>query len=257
MLKRIHNPIRAWQHILDRVTICSDEEAKNGLVLRLISRQQPCVLSFINAHAANLAWQDAAFYEYIIASDVIVRDGAGMRLFFALLDRNAGMNLSGTDLIPELLDRSARDNCLAVYGTQEPYLSAGVDRLQSMGFEQVHAEHGFHGDEYYVERFVDTHPSVVILAMGMPKQERVASLLRRVASGENYSSLIINGGAIIDFMANRVPRAPLWLQKLSLEWLYRLIQEPRRLWRRYIIGSPVFILRVLLMLVLGSIKQSS
>lgn len=246
MVRSIKNSISGWQYILDRLTICIDDEAKNGLLQRLISMQQPCVLSFVNAHAANMAWQDAQFRDCIISSDVIVRDGVGMRLLLAVLGREAGLDMNGTDLIPTLVDRLPRSVSLAVYGTQEPYLSAGVKRLQKMGFGRIHAEHGFHEDEYYVGRFIDAKPSVVILAMGMPKQERVAFMLRLAAAERNWATLIVNGGAIVDFMAKRVPRAPRWMQRLGFEWLYRLIQEPARLWRRYILGNAIFIFRALL-----------
>ncbi|NTV47481.1 MAG: WecB/TagA/CpsF family glycosyltransferase [Chlorobiales bacterium] len=246
MVKHIHNSVRAWQAILDRLTICADDEAEHLLFQELAALKKPCVLSFVNAHAANLAWQEEAFLDYIMASDVIVRDGVGMHLLLALLGREAGVNLNGTDLIPEFLSSLPRDTSLAIYGTQDPYLSAGVARLQSMGFETVHAEHGFHEDEYYVGRFVEAQPVVVVLAMGMPKQERIASLLRHVSFETGRSALIINGGAIVDFMSNRFPRAPLWMRKRGIEWVYRLTREPKRLWRRNV-GNLIFILRALLM----------
>lgn len=243
----IRKSISDWQRILDHLVICTDGEAKNRLLQRLIGRQGSCVLSFVNAHAANLAWRDVTFGNSIISSDVVVRDGIGMRLLLALLGREPGGDLNGTDLIPELLDRLPRDSCLAVYGTQQPYLSAGISRLYSMGFESVHAEEGFHEVAYYVERFAEVQPEVIILAMGMPKQESVALSLKQAAEERNWATLIINGGAIIDFMAYRFPRAPLWMQRLGMEWIYRLIQEPKRLWRRYVVGNVIFVFRALLM----------
>jgi len=80
----------------------------------------------------------------------------------------------------------------------------------------------------------------VVLGMGMPKQETVAQQLRAAVSGP---ILIINGGAVLDFLADRFQRAPPLLRSLGLEWLFRLLLEPRRLWRRYIVGNIVFLAR--------------
>ena len=76
--------------------------------------------------------------------------------------------------------------------------------------------------------------------MGMPRQELIADAMVTEAS---YPILIINGGAILDFMAGRVKRAPLRLRQVGLEWLFRLYIEPRRLWRRYLVGNALFLTR--------------
>jgi len=65
--------------------------------------------------------------------------------------------------------------------------------------------------------------------------------------GAEHSCTIVNGGAIIDFLAERVNRAPLVWRKLGMEWLYRLIQEPKRLFNRYVIGNVVFLTRGLVL----------
>jgi exopolysaccharide biosynthesis WecB/TagA/CpsF family protein len=77
--------------------------------------------------------------------------------------------------------------------------------------------------------------------MGMPKQERVA---RAIRSAADVHSLIICGGAIIDFIAGRFPRAPKWMRRHGIEWMYRLAHEPRRLLARYLIGNPLFLCRM-------------
>jgi hypothetical protein len=83
---------------------------------------------------------------------------------------------------------------------------------------------------------------LIILGMGMPRQEIVALALRAAL---HRPCLIVCGGAILDFLGGRVPRAPRLLQGLGLEWAWRLAREPRRLFRRYVLGNPVFIGRAL------------
>ncbi len=74
----------------------------------------------------------------------------------------------------------------------------------------------------------------------MPKQEKLAIYLK---NNLNYSCVIINGGAIIDFWGKKIKRAPLWIRNFKIEWIYRLILEPKRLGHRYIIGNFVFMKR--------------
>ena len=86
--------------------------------------------------------------------------------------------------------------------------------------------------------FIEAHqPEILILGMGMPKQEYFSAFLQH-----NYEKplVVVNGGAIFDFIANRFTRAPSIFRKLNLEWLYRLMNEPIRLFNRYAIGIPKF-----------------
>ena len=83
-------------------------------------------------------------------------------------------------------------------------------------------------------------PDLIVLGMGMPKQERVAHLLR---SQLDHPCLIVCGGAIIDFMGGRVSRAPLWMRQLGIEWIYRFLHKPVRMFRRYVVGNPQFLWR--------------
>ena len=81
-------------------------------------------------------------------------------------------------------------------------------------------------------------PELVILAMGNPKQEAVA---RAIAAATTQPMVIVNGGAIADFLAHRFERAPLWVRRAHCEWLYRVLLEPKRLWRRYLLGGFSFV----------------
>jgi exopolysaccharide biosynthesis WecB/TagA/CpsF family protein len=78
--------------------------------------------------------------------------------------------------------------------------------------------------------------------MGMPKQEAVAA--RLAASG--VPCLIVCGGAILDFLGGKVHRAPRWMRRLGCEWVFRLMSEPKRLFTRYVLGNPMFLLRTLI-----------
>ena len=101
----------------------------------------------------------------------------------------------------------------------------------------------------YIKLAAKHRPSLIVLGMGMPRQEQVAIALR---ASLGYSCLIVCGGAIIDFLGGKVQRAPTWMRRTGLEWVYRLALEPRRLFRRYVIGNPVFLARALAMVATSS-----
>jgi exopolysaccharide biosynthesis WecB/TagA/CpsF family protein len=149
------------------------------------------------------------------------------------------LNLNGTDLIPRLVEIYKGENA-ALLGTRDPYIRKAAAAAAEKGLKPVLSMDGFRQDEEYLEAVRERRPFLIILGMGMPKQERVASLL---AGNLDYPCVIICGGAILDFMAGKVPRAPLIFRRTGMEWLYRLAREPRRLFTRYAIGNFLFLLR--------------
>ncbi len=198
------------------------------------------VLAFINAHAMNTLATAQPFYEALAAADIILRDGSGMATLYKMLGQNPGLNLNGTDLIPRLI-HAFNGRPIALLGTQEPYLeSARATILRTLApSSTITSEHGFHPAQIYIDFACIHRPALIVLGMGMPKQEQVAVQLRSVL---DYPCLIVCGGAIIDFLGGKVSRAPALMRRTGMEWLYRLVLEPRRLFQRYVIGNPKFLL---------------
>jgi len=225
--------------VIDRLHAVTDPRQYRQLLQALTAPKKTTVLSFFNQHAFNLAWSDADFRNALERSDILLRDGVGVAMLLKWLGRDPGVNMNGTDLIPQLV-RAYQGRRVAVVGTSAPYLEQALQRLREMGAKVVFGQDGFADDARYLDKLVAADPELVILGMGMPNQEalaaKLAPLLRRPA-------LVVNGGAILDFLAGRFPRAPRWLRRLRLEWLYRLLREPRRLWRRYVAGGAQFALR--------------
>ncbi|ALN80808.1 WecB/TagA/CpsF family glycosyltransferase [Lysobacter antibioticus] len=227
--------------LLDRLDIVDDPRRQRRLLDELRQPKRTTVLSFLNQHAFNLAWTDAAFCEDLLRSELLLRDGVGMAACLRLLVRAPGLNMNGTDLIPQLVAAYAGRR-VAVAGTEQPYLERAVRHLREQGLDIVCSIDGFGGEDRCVATIAAARPELVILGMGMPRQERIAA---RLAGELEQPTLIVNGGAILDFMAGRFPRAPQWLRRIGLEWLYRLLKEPRRLWRRYVLGGGQFLWRAL------------
>jgi exopolysaccharide biosynthesis WecB/TagA/CpsF family protein len=204
---------------------------------------EPLVLAFVNAHAMNSAAASEDFFNALMTADLVVRDGIGMAILLRLLNQAPGLNLNGTDLIPKVMARYA-GRSIALFGTQDPYLTRARELVETRIAPASHcvAAHGFLETSAYLQLAAQHRPSLIVLGMGMPRQEEVAAVLR---SALGYPCLIVCGGAIIDFLGNKTSRAPALMRRTGLEWAYRLALEPRRLFRRYLLGNPVFIARSL------------
>ena len=244
----------AWSALVEHLQLVPDERARLTLIRRLVrlgrGREPVRVLAFATAHAFNLARRCESFAQALWEADVLLRDGSGLAWLLRRCARAPGLNMNGTDFIPELL-RACDGLSVAVLGTRDPHLALGLRKLQQdiMPSSCIWGVDGYAPAPAYVQLLRERKPAIVLLAMGMPRQEELAQRLRRELE---HRCLLICGGAIVDFWAGRTRRAPAVVQRLGLEWLWRLGQEPVRLFTRYVIGNPLFIWRVLTLQRTGS-----
>ncbi len=245
-----HDWPRCWGQLAQRLTPVGDRAGRARLLQRCLAVTRPITLGFVNAHAMNLAARDPVFARDLAGLDVVVRDGIGMALLLRWMGLPAGLNLNGTDLIPDLIGlcpRPAHERsgdaplALLLLGTASPWLEQAQAALRGQGLS-CQSAHGFLAVPAYLRLARQLRPRLIVLGMGMPRQEAVAQALR---AGLDFPCLIVCGGAIIDFLGGRVHRAPPWVRALRSEWLWRLACEPRRLFGRYVIGNPLFIARAL------------
>lgn len=232
-----------WALLIGRIEQVQTTEQKLQLLNSLSHPQKPYTLAFVNAHAMNSVATSASFFCDLYSADMVLRDGSGMAALFSFMRQPPGLNLNGTDLIPQIVRRFNK-RTIAIFGTRNPYLEQGAQAIMLQFAPQSTCirAHGFLDSAAYVKLAAKHRPELILLGMGMPKQEDVATALRSTLT---YPCLIVCGGAIIDFVAGKMPRAPRWVRKIGMEWIFRLILEPRRLFRRYVIGNPLFVARVL------------
>lgn len=232
-----------WEQLVKAIVRVQSARGEEQLIESLAHPVDPLVLAFVNAHAMNSAAASAGFFDAVMSADIVLRDGIGMALLLRMLNQPPGLNLNGTDLIPKILARYA-GRSIALFGTQDPYLTRAREVVETRlaPASQCVSAHGFLDTQDYVRVAAEHRPDLIVLGMGMPRQEEVAVVLRAALG---YPCLIVCGGAIIDFLGNKTSRAPGWMRSTGLEWLYRLALEPRRLFRRYVMGNPLFMARAL------------
>ena len=232
-----------WRKLLLQLSSVEDAQQESQLLRTLAAPVTPTVLGFANAHAMNSAARDPAFSSALGVCDVLLRDGSGMAILLRLLGQDPGVNLNGTDLIPKLLQRFD-GRAIALFGTRAPWLDRGRALIEARlaPHSPCISAHGFLPDAEYVHLARKHRPALIVLGMGMPRQELLAQRLRATIE---HPCLIVCGGAIIDFLGGKTPRAPCWMRAAGLEWCFRLAMEPRRLFRRYVLGNPQFLGRAL------------
>lgn len=204
------------------------------------------VISFLNANNANIMYDDAEYRE-ILSRQVIFPDGVGVDLAAAVVYGDKfPANLNGTDFIPALLTYMDRPKRVGLIGGRP-----GVAEMAAANFKRhapwhdfVVVSDGFFDDAASGEvtrRLNALKLDVLLVGLGSPKQEKWVDANIRA----DHARLVVCVGALFDFVAQVVPRAPKLVRRLRMEWLFRLAVEPKRLWRRYIVGNPLFIVRTI------------
>jgi alpha-1,3-mannosyltransferase len=227
-----------------RVDVLDQAEAASE-VLGAAHAGRPLMVAFCNAHTANLAARDKSLRD-ALGQALVLNDGIGVDIASrALFGERFPANLNGTDFVPHLLGAATGPIRLFLLGAAEGVADAAAATIRNRypHVEVVGTRHGFFSDDQHgevLDMIRRSGANMVLVAMGQPRQELWAARHHQQIAGP-----VLCVGALFDFLAERVPRAPLAVRKLRLEWVFRLAQEPRRLSGRYLVGNLAFIGRVL------------
>jgi alpha-1,3-mannosyltransferase len=213
---------------------------------RHFAQRTATVVAFANANCLNVAHADARV-RVALRDALVLNDGVGIDLASKLLfGAQFPDNLNGTDFTPYYLQRTRHHFRLYLLGGRRGvadqaanFLAQTCPRHQIVGCRAGYFPRS--EDALIAQAIRASGADIVLVAMGNPTQE----LWLRDNLAATGCRLGFAVGALFDFMAGEAQRAPLWIRTARLEWMYRLVREPRRLWRRYVIGNPVFMLRVL------------
>jgi len=214
---------------------------------RLYERSSPAMIAHANVHTLNLTVEDPSFGEVLRAADMVLNDGKGVMLGARLLGTRFPADLNGNFFTPLVIARAVDRTWPVFLLGAKPGVAdklAEALRAKHPGISIVGTHHGHFAREEepdVVVRIREAGTGLLLVGMGNPHQERF--LHRRL--GETGARLGIGVGAYFDFQTGTVPRSPAWMNRMGLEWVHRLALEPKRMWRRYLLGNPAFIGRVL------------
>jgi len=200
---------------------------------------------FVYANCLNVAYSDPEFRETLNRADLILNDGLGLEIAGRVLGKPFPENLCGTDFLPRVLERAGKlGKSVFLLGGKPGIVESCGERLarEIPGIKLAGVQSGYFTDESLVADSIRAaRPDLLLVGMGVPIQEKLIDRWISVLP----IRLAIGVGAFLDFYSGSVPRAPLWVRRRRMEWLFRLIREPRRLWRRYLLGNLAFLLRLL------------
>lgn len=205
------------------------------------------LVCFVNPGCLNTAVRDAAYRTVLHDADLVLPDGIGIKIATRLHRVGLRENVNGTDMFPRLCERAAQERTpIFLLGAREGVAAAAATAMMALYPNLVIAgtHHGYldetEKEDEVITRINSSGARILLVAMGVPQQELWLDRVR-----DRLSPPVLMGvGGLFDFYSGRIRRAPLWLREIGMEWAWRLAQEPRRMWRRYIIGNPVFLYRV-------------
>ncbi len=218
---------------------------------QLIETDAHAEVLHVNVHGMNLSADNPWLRDYLNQAEIVFCDGAGIILGARILGQHIPERITYADWMWQLAEfAAARGYSFYFLGAKPGIAQTAADRmiahfpeLKIAGVRDgyFNKDNGHPDNEAVLADINAARPNILIVGMGMPMQERW--LL------DNWSridaNIALTGGAVFDYISGDLKRAPAWMTNNGLEWLGRLLIEPRRLWQRYIVGNPVFLARVI------------
>lgn len=211
------------------------------------------LINTINAHSFNVALKDELFAEALKNGDYLIPDGASIVKACKLLNAKSQPKerIAGWDLFQlEMEKLNEKGGKCFFMGSSEKVLSL-IREKATVEYKNIMVEtysppykpdFSYEDNSAIIKTINDAKPDLLWIGMTAPKQEKWTYSHWNELNIHCHVGTI---GAVFDFYAGTAKRAPQWWQEHSLEWLYRLIKEPKRMWRRYVIGNPLFIWNIM------------
>jgi N-acetylglucosaminyldiphosphoundecaprenol N-acetyl-beta-D-mannosaminyltransferase len=204
---------------------------------------------YVNAHVVNQSRASVELRHALAAADLVYCDGYGVRVAARSLGLEVPHRMTGADWVWGLVALcEMAGHSLYLLGSEPPVaqeaaarLRRWYPRLQVTGSHHGYFEPGSPHEERVLEHIEAARPDIVLVGMGTPKQE----LWIERNADRVPASVLWSMGALFDYVSGHTPRAPRWLADNGAEWIFRLAIEPQRMWRRYLLGNPAFLARVM------------
>jgi N-acetylglucosaminyldiphosphoundecaprenol N-acetyl-beta-D-mannosaminyltransferase len=216
-------------------------------IQEMTSLAQQKISSYVcvsNVHMVIEAYKDKGFSEIVNNADIATPDGMPLAKFIQLIYGIKQDRVAGMDIMPSIL-KEAESKSLTIY------LYGSTNEVLELIIAKANREYpnlkiaGYYAPPFrslseeekneIIDRINNSNSNFVLVALGCPKQEKW------MAENKNkINSCMLGVGGAFSVFAGIQKRAPLWMQKISLEWLFRFFQEPQRLWKRYLVTNSLF-----------------
>lgn len=209
---------------------------------RFIADGKPRQHVVINAAKLVEAHRNPELRRVLANCDLINADGMPIVWAAKLLGIPVTERITGCDLMEYLVERSASKDHRVYFFGAEPDIVREVAEIYAARYPGLNVAGYHHGffkndeEEVVFQQIAECRPDILFAALPSPRKEYLLSRLTQKTS----IPFSMGVGGSFDVVAGKVRRAPVWMQNLGLEWVVRLVQEPKRMWRRYLIGNPQF-----------------
>lgn len=224
--------------------LTKDELVEKILELALTVKSN--IITYINAHCTNVSFIDSEYKNILNKADIVYADGISIVWGSRLLNQALPERLTDLDFFDKVVEEAAKKNISFYFLGGRPLVAQlAANRLKERfpDLKITGTHHGYFTDrqeENIIKEINTLKPNILVIGIGVPKQEKwIYNHLNELGVNLNW------GIGTFDDLAGLFKRAPCWMLNAGLEWLYRLYQEPKRLWRRYLIGNLLFTYRLL------------
>jgi N-acetylglucosaminyldiphosphoundecaprenol N-acetyl-beta-D-mannosaminyltransferase len=247
---------RTGATILDSFIHAASWQDVLGVLLQWAKGRQSRYVCICNVHVVVTAKQDQQFRRVVNEADMATPDGMPLVWVLRKMGFHQQERINGPDLMWRMCEQAAEKGLsIFLYGSTPETLERLIDNLKTSFPQLVIA--GIHSppfrllsdevDPEMIDRINGSGAQIMFVGLGCPKQE-----FWMAAHRGKIQAVMIGVGAAFDYHAGTVTRAPLWMQRSGLEWLFRLMSEPKRLWKRYLVTNSLFLLYLGLRVFRGS-----
>jgi N-acetylglucosaminyldiphosphoundecaprenol N-acetyl-beta-D-mannosaminyltransferase len=228
-----------------------ETSALHHAIEEIITYDVRALVLHVNIHGLNLAYSETWLQNFLNRAQIVFCDGAGVILGARLLGHRIPQRITYADWMWQLAEFcQAKGFTLFFLGSQPGIAERANDHLHSQfpNLKIIGVQHGYFDktqnspeNEAIIQAINLAKPNILVVGFGMPMQELWLK--------ENWdridANIALTGGAVFDYISGELRRAPRWMTNHGFEWLGRLLIEPGRLWKRYLVGNPLFLLRLL------------
>lgn len=216
-----------------------------GIILDWSTRRESRYVCAANVHMLMESYDSLDYAKVVNSADLVTPDGMPLVWMLRLKGHPDQQRVYGPTLMLHVLEAAARENVpVGFYGSSPQVLQSLLARMQdrfpnlkvAYSFSPPFQEMSQEEDTEIVKRINASSARILFVGLGCPKQEKWMAEHRG-----KVNAVMLGVGAAFDFHAGVKLQAPAWMQKMGLEWFYRLVTEPRRLWRRYLYHNPRFV----------------
>jgi N-acetylglucosaminyldiphosphoundecaprenol N-acetyl-beta-D-mannosaminyltransferase len=223
-----------------------DTEAIYHRIVHFAGTDKLHKVMYVNAHCMVISQRDATYRKILNRADFVYSDGMGVVWGARLLGLTLPGRSTAADFMPKFFKRFVEAGFRLYFLGGKPGVAlAASERLKKKygELQVVGYHHGYFSlseQDKIVEKINKTKPHLLLVGMGVPYQEK----WMEQCSSRLDVPVVWGLGAVFDYLAGELPRGPQWLMDSGFEWLCRLVAEPKRLWRRYLIGNVIFLAHV-------------